>query len=345
MSATSRRDEGGGGRFRALAARSLWVVCLAYVFFLLTAVAVLWWGGDHWWPGTVLLFGPRWVLGLPLPLLVPLALWLAPRGTVLLGVAILLYLFPLMGLRVAFPSRGGEEDLTLLTLNAYGGRRLIVPLDELVEASDADLVAIQECPHDVRTAARLLEVEGYGFHSHRGLCFLSRFPFRVGETSWRPQEWSDTATGTAARYEIEVEPGDTVSFTNLHLPTPRSGLEAIRLGRFQEGIDELNRSRGVRAAAAEMARGLADRGFDSRLVAGDFNAPPESRIQRRVWGGFRDAFSVRGTGFGHTRYNGWIRARIDHVLTDESWRVLEAVVGEDVGSDHRPLRVRLTRRR
>ena len=26
--------------------------------------------GDHWWPGTVLLFGPRWVLGLPLLLLV-----------------------------------------------------------------------------------------------------------------------------------------------------------------------------------------------------------------------------------------------------------------------------------
>ena len=64
-----------------------------------------------------------------------------------------------------------------------------------------------------------------------------------------------------------------------------------------------------------------------------------------MWGDLRDAYSVAGMGFGFTRYNGWIRARIDHVLTDRSWRVVDAVVEEDVGSDHRPLRVRLARRR
>jgi endonuclease/exonuclease/phosphatase (EEP) superfamily protein YafD len=38
-----------------------------------------------------------------------------------------------------------------------------------------------------------------------------------------------------------------------------------------------------------------------------------------------------------TKYNGWIRVRIDHVLTDASVAVLGAFVAGDEGSDHRPL--------
>ncbi|NNF27428.1 MAG: endonuclease/exonuclease/phosphatase, partial [Gemmatimonadetes bacterium] len=51
-----------------------------------------------------------------------------------------------------------------------------------------------------------------------------------------------------------------------------------------------------------------------------------------------------GLGFGFTRYNGWIRARIDHVLLAGDLEAVSAVVGDDVGSDHRPVRVRIRRR-
>jgi endonuclease/exonuclease/phosphatase (EEP) superfamily protein YafD len=73
------------------------------------------------------------------------------------------------------------------------------------------------------------------------------------------------------------------------------------------------------------------------LVAGDFNLPVESRIYRESWGGFINAFSRSGRGFGFTRFNGWIRVRIDHVLAGPGWRVDRAWVGPDVGSDHRPV--------
>ena len=43
-----------------------------------------------------------------------------------------------------------------------------------------------------------------------------------------------------------------------------------------------------------------------------------------------------------TKYNGWIRARIDHVLTNDQWHVDRARVGPDAYSDHRPLLVDLT---
>jgi hypothetical protein len=43
--------------------------------------------GDGWWPTTLFMFGPRWVLGLPFLLLVPLAAVWARRLVVLLDLA------------------------------------------------------------------------------------------------------------------------------------------------------------------------------------------------------------------------------------------------------------------
>jgi endonuclease/exonuclease/phosphatase (EEP) superfamily protein YafD len=42
-----------------------------------------------------------------------------------------------------------------------------------------------------------------------------------------------------------------------------------------------------------------------------------------------------------TKYNGWIRARIDHVLAGPGWYVRRTEIGYDLGSDHRPLIVDL----
>src|SRR4029079_6713607 len=78
------------------------------------------------------------------------------------------------------------------------------------------------------------------------------------------------------------------------------------------------------------------------VVLGDFNTPVESRIFRDHWGDLADAFSTAGFGLGMTKYNGWIRARIDHVLTSDAWHVDGAHVGPDAYSDHRPLLVDLT---
>ena len=34
---------------------------------------LLWLLADRWWPATILAFGPRWIYGLPLVVLVPMA--------------------------------------------------------------------------------------------------------------------------------------------------------------------------------------------------------------------------------------------------------------------------------
>ncbi len=341
MAYTSTNELGGGERLRRLAAGFLWGSSWTWAGAIGVAAALLWLGGDRWWLGTVLLFGPRWTLGLPALLLLPAALILSRRSLVPLALGLVLFLVPLMGFRASLPKRPAPDDLTVLTINVAGGRDLHEPLAETVARFGADMIAIQECPHRVRVPPSL-EIEGYQFHSHLSLCFLSRFPFSVGDVSGQTPV-ADTVTGFAARYEVVLSPGDTLSVTNVHLPTPRAGLEDIRMGRIGSGVQELERDRRYRIQAARDGRRVADGRRADRIVLGDFNAPPESRIQREQWRGYRNAFARAGFGFGFTRYNGWIRARIDHVLFAGRLQPVSAEVGADVGSDHRPVMVRFRR--
>jgi endonuclease/exonuclease/phosphatase (EEP) superfamily protein YafD len=70
---------------------------------------------------------------------------------------------------------------------------------------------------------------------------------------------------------------------------------------------------------------------------GDFNSPAESPLFRSHWGDWQNAFNRVGVGLGGTRLDGWIRARIDHILADDRWTVVRAWLGPSLGSDHAPL--------
>ena len=139
------------------------------------------------------------------------------------------------------------------------------------------------------------------------------------------------------RYSLRT-PYGPVDVTNLHLETPRKGLEALA---NRDGIG-MRANTELRGIEARLARRWVDAGAAPRLVVGDFNTPVESRIFQESWGDLADAFSHAGFGLGATRHNGWIRVRIDHVLAGPEWRVDRATVWRDVGSDHRPLVVDLT---
>jgi endonuclease/exonuclease/phosphatase (EEP) superfamily protein YafD len=79
------------------------------------------------------------------------------------------------------------------------------------------------------------------------------------------------------------------------------------------------------------------------IAAGDFNftvySPAYARMLRES--GLADAFA--GRGWQPTWMAGFwpLALRIDHVLASRSLCVEHAEVGPDVGSDHRPLLVRL----
>lgn len=295
--------------------------------------------GERWWPATVYLFGPRWVILLPLALLVPAAALLRPKLLLPLLAALVVVLFPVMGLRTGWramlPGEAAGSPLRMVTLNAGGETWAAERLISRMEEWDAHVAAVQECTPPVAEA--LGRAAGWEWRRDGDLCLLSRHPVLSAETMDRShfepvREAGIGGTGAAVRYRLDVG-GRPVRLVNVHLETPRRGLEGLfRNETGRVGANSVSRE----IESRQVARWAAE-GEGPLVVAGDFNLPVESAIYRESWGGLANAFSRAGRGFGHTRYNGWIRVRIDHVLAGPGWRVERAWVGPDVGSDHRPV--------
>ena len=84
------------------------------------------------------------------------------------------------------------------------------------------------------------------------------------------------------------------------------------------------------------------------LVAGDFNATPWSASYRE----FRRRTQLLDSAAGYWPWPTWfgenlagriLAVPIDHLFHGSGWRVIERRIGADIGSDHRPLIVRLAR--
>ena len=87
---------------------------------------------------------------------------------------------------------------------------------------------------------------------------------------------------------------------NVHLGTIRGGLEALRDDQ-RSGLSLLAKNREAAFEDSRKARERAGRATGPLVIAGDFNLPVESAIYRNYWGGFRNAFSDCGRGFGHSK--------------------------------------------
>jgi len=328
------RQPASGGRARV----GVWLGVVAYVALVVAASILLWTLGDRWWPSTVLLFGPRWVLLLPLAILLPSVLvWDRPL-LLPLAMGALVVLGPVMGLRTGWRTllspAESEGDIRFVSFNARGGETLSLSPVNLMAEWEADVVAFQECGRNL--AEGLERIPDWHVDARSGLCLASRFPLAdVIEMDREALEFAG-GSGIVVTYRLDVE-GRLVHVTNLHLETPRAGFELIRSGRLAAGIPKTREKSLLRAVELRRARLWADRFEGPHVVLGDFNTPPESRSYRRAWKDWQNAFSLRGRGLGGTRLNGWIRARIDHIVPDRNWTVVRSWLGQDVGSDHLPI--------
>jgi endonuclease/exonuclease/phosphatase (EEP) superfamily protein YafD len=306
------------------------------------AAGFLWGFSDVWWPATVLLFGPRWVLLLPLSLLIPLALiWDRPLIPMLL-LAGLILLGPVMGFRAgplwAVAESGPEPALTVITFNARGGSTLLRRPLNLLTDWDPDILAIQECGPDL--VAELRQDPFWTVDSRSGVCLVSRLSIlEVKEMERDALEFAG-GSGVVVTYTLDLG-GTPIRVTTVHLDTPRAGFELVRSGRLRTGIPKVSEKSFLRGIELKQAAAWTEGVPGAQIVLGDFNTPPESRLFRQAWSPWQNAFSAAGWGLGGTRLNGWIRARIDHILVNDGWKVLAAWVGEDIGSDHLPVFARI----
>ena len=120
-------DRAAPGRRRAA---SIWMrivsaaFCAAvwlYLALLLAVWVLIYFAGDRWWAATVVLFGPRWVWGLPLAVLVPVAAIWRRRSLLVLAPTAAIVVVPIMGLCLGLSrSAATGPHLRVLTCNVDG---------------------------------------------------------------------------------------------------------------------------------------------------------------------------------------------------------------------------------
>lgn len=327
------------------ARRSVWRRILTVLIMIYALVILALWGwmhfeGDRSWAATLFLFGPRWLCAVPLVVLVPAAAIWRRRLLWLLAATGLVILVPILGFRFHVGGAGKPYTVRLLTCNVNQSGFRPERLAELVEREQPDIVCLQEVPG--HPPPPLLWPRGWHVMHRDELLVASRFP--VAERDRLPMPYVPGKLA-AIRYTVEL-PGGPVDLFNLHLLSPRQGLEAV-LDRKQ-GIDlskvpKLQTILRLRADESRLVSDWIAQFPGPKIIAGDFNMPVESRIFRQSWSWLTNAFSKVGFGFGFTKFTeeqGWsYGARIDHVLYSPPWRSVRAWVGPDIGSDHRPLLV------
>lgn len=313
--------------------------CRALVWLYLGAIVLAWlslrFGGDRWWWATLLLFGPRWLLALPHALLAPAAAFLRPRLLWPLAGSASFLCFAVLGMCVPWSalldSEPGQSTLKVVTYNVDLGRNDLPGLDRLIDEIRPDVVALQECSEEL--APKFLADPAWRVLRKRNLWLASRHPIEEEESviDGGPLGYWGTI---AMRCRLE-SPLGTVHVVNVHLETPREGLDAILRGGLA-GTGEMQADIERRAKISALASGLAGEA-PRTLVLGDFNMPVDSSIYCRDWSRFANAFSRAGWGFGGSKMTRWFSVRIDHALGSDDWQAVRAWLGPRLGSDHRPL--------
>ena len=319
------------------------IAAWGYLAAALAAAAILWGGGDRTVFATAMLYGPRWLLLVPA---VPLVVWtllVCPRLMAPVVLGTLVVLGPVMGGRIGWRGwlGGGETDLRVVTFNLLGSDNpMISQVPGALAALQPDVVVVQECVRDFVVAAQLLP--GWQARQDGSLCLMTRFRVDSVERIETVQTRDQGSTGVGVRYRLDTGLR-LVTVVNLHLETPGKGLAPLRYGGSSS---ELATNILIRDAGSSRARRWAvgaGSGGDV-VIGGDFNLVVEGAIYRRHWSGCTNAFNRVGRGFGYTRILKRFSARIDHVLScGGGWRPVRAVVGPDLGSDHRPMVVDLRR--
>ncbi|HUG27632.1 MAG TPA: endonuclease/exonuclease/phosphatase family protein, partial [Gemmatimonadales bacterium] len=310
--------------------------CWGWLIAVVVFAVLFWWLADAHWTATLVLYGPRWPLLLPVPVLLVAAGVVDRRLLVPVLVGVLVVLGPVMGGRTGWRSLFGVPEgtpLRIVTFNMRGGQNpLWQEVGPRLAGLNPDLILIQECSASLGDATLL--PAAWSFRHDGNLCLLSPHPVGVVQTIDVVRTQEDGMFGLAAVYSVPLD-GGTVLVGNVHLETPRRGIERFRWGGEVGGMS-LNIV--LRDAGSSRISHWLTREHTAGLIAGDFNMPVESRIYRRHWSGCVNAFSQRGRGFGYTRILPKWSARIDHVLVcDPRWKVVRVFVGPDIGSDHLPV--------
>jgi endonuclease/exonuclease/phosphatase (EEP) superfamily protein YafD len=306
---------------------------------VLSVLVLIRWVGDRWWGVSVLLFLPRWLFLVPLPVLA-LASGLArrPGQWLLQAVVTLVIAGPLMGLSLpirqlwAHPVAG--THVRMMTLNRGSDPLDVSRLIGFIERERIDLICFQEFS-DRRDTRLESYLAAHGWYRDRGRYVASRYPI-VAEMPRLPDDFDSNKrySATLVRVLVRAPGGVEFGLVSVHMPTLRFGLYRF-LENDVAGLQQ--HTAWWDRQASRLLGGLAEMRDVPILIGGDFNLPPDHASMAALGSQFRFAFEDAGWGYGYTRPTRYPWFRIDHILSSPEWVFTRCWVGPDVGSDHLPL--------
>jgi endonuclease/exonuclease/phosphatase (EEP) superfamily protein YafD len=284
--------------------------------------------GDHYWPATIALFAPRWLILAPLILLFPFAVFWRRRALWTLLACLLFAVFPVMGLsipwRTALADSAHGQTLRVLTCNTHADSIDDVKLSQLIADTHPDVVCLQECKHLI---ARSAFSDDQWHVTGRGEFLLA--------TRFNIQSAASIPRSNGIRCIVESPSGPITVFC-VHLDSPHTALRNALSGT-PDGIAELEANMTLRQIQANALAEQASETTGPIVIAGDCNLTTDSPIYRDNLAKFQDAFEFAGFGFGWTYHTLWTITRIDHIMTNSALVCGNCWVGPDVGSPHKPV--------
>lgn len=330
-----------------LTKRGVWI----YLLFALGALALAQLETDRWWLATLLMSGPTWLGLLPLAIFVPLAALFRARLLVPLLVAAILYTCGVLGFCVAWPwertAHAADDGLIMLSCNLRGGNLDSELLGEVIRRRNIKLVTLQHADPTVELAFP----EEWEVLRRDHLLIASEYPF-TSEQSWQPETTHQGNSGvrSAVLNVIVQHPTSPIALANIQLssPFPRTGQREPKVTPDRLSFaDRVQRQCFFRSEESKVVSAwLQEQAEPIELIAGSLNMTVESRIYRRWWRGYENAFSRVGWGLGWTRQasfgNVLFGTRCDHVLLGDRYDLVRCDVGPNLGPAHLPLIVELT---
>ncbi len=330
--------------------RATLIFGLAY-FLLLVAGAVLMHSrfNTHWLV-TLFLFSPRWVVMLPMLVLIPFTLLVRWRWSWIYFLHGWVILVPILGYQWSDSTaeRPAPPDpnqvLRVLTCNVGSGQLDQEKLKGLIRDHQIQIVMLQECPPSKSNP--LFRSLQWPHHQAYTLAIGSALPMSNPVVLAKHPRTRRAAAAIACDFQWPSGAGENehVKVVAVHLPTFRPAFEKFLRLEVNGGSTALSEVAVKYHLVVDQFHGPLKDSSVPLILGGDFNVPIESVHYRDYWCDFQNAHSVAGSGLGYTKSTRHHGIRIDHILADAHWTITRSWVGPNLGGDHRPVIAELVKR-
>jgi endonuclease/exonuclease/phosphatase family metal-dependent hydrolase len=343
--------EHGKQRFLVRGLRPLHGAAYAYPLTLLVLSVAFVRIGEHHWLTAGALYVPRALWLLPLVVLTPALLLTSSKKLLWTqGAALLLGLFPLLGLVMPWPTPAARgPTLRLLSYNVDTARAGSERLLEVVDRLSPDVVLFQESPANGPLLDGLRARYAH-FDSTSQFLMASRYPILERTAPEPPPRDGLPHLQRHMRYVVATDFGPLAIYS-VHPVSPRGTLGVERLlgatrlpHNSSNPMADLAQNARLREAQIAEVASLARLERDPVVLAGDTNLPGLSAALHRHLGGYVDGFQAASWGFGYTFPARHPFLRLDRILAGSELGFERFAVGCPAASDHCWVWARLFRR-